>query len=171
MSDRVKELSDQGKVNWEIAEKLELHRSRVTLLFNLWFERRGLPIPDRQDRPKRKQRQTPLYQRIADAAKQMWETGDSESEIGRHFRTTQATVRDAIEWWHNSRNLPVPKFADRRKTQVELAARMRETGRPLAEIAAKLKVTITTVRKMLAEWFMSRGESRPDGRTRRGRSA
>jgi site-specific DNA recombinase len=167
MSDRVKDLSDQGLANWEIAEQLELHRSRVTLLFNFWFERRGLPMPDRQDRPKRKQRQAPLYQRIADAAKQMWETGDSESEIGRHFRTTQATVRNAIAWWHSSRNLPVPKFADRRKTQVELAARMRETGRPLAEIASKLKVTITTVRKMLAEWFTSRGEIRPDGRSRR----
>jgi site-specific DNA recombinase len=171
MSDRVKELADQGMVNWEIAEKLELHRSRVTLLFNFWFERRGLPVPDSQDRPKRKQRQTPLYQRIADAAKQMWETGDSESEIGRHFRTTQATVRDAIEWWHTSRNLPVPKFADRRKTQVELAARRYEAGCTLAEIASKLKVTITTVRKMLSDWFTSTGECRPDGRSRRRRSA
>jgi DNA invertase Pin-like site-specific DNA recombinase len=171
MSDLVKVLSDQGVVNWEIAQKLELHRSRVTLLFNFWFERRGLPIPDRKDRPKRKQRQTPLYQRIADAAKQMWEAGDSESEIGRHFRTTQATVRDAIEWWHRSRNLPVPKFADRRKTQVELAASMDQAGCTLAEIAAKLKVTMTTVRKMLAEWFTSRGEIRPDGRSRRWRSA
>jgi hypothetical protein len=45
----------------------------------------------------------------------------------------------------------VPKFADRRKMQVELAASMDQAGRTLAEIAAKLKVTVTTVRKMLAE--------------------
>ncbi len=168
MSDRVKVLFDQGFVNWEIAQKLELRRSRVTLLFNFWFERRGLPIPDRKDRPKRKQRQTPLYQRIADAAKQRWEGGDSESEIGRHFHTTQATVRDAIAWWHTSRDLPVPKFADRRKAQVELAASLYEAGCTITEIAEKkLQVSITTVRKILDEWFASKGEVRPDGRSRR----
>jgi site-specific DNA recombinase len=171
MSDRVKELADKGLVNWEIAERLDLHRSRVTLLFNFWFERRGLPIPDRQDRPKRKQRQTPLYQRIADAAKQMWEAGDSESEIGRRFKTTQATVRDAITWWYKSRNLAVPRFKDRRQTQVELAASMRDAGCRLIEISRKLKKTITTVRKMLDEWYASKGEIRPDGRTQRRRSA
>jgi predicted transcriptional regulator len=48
---------------------------------------------------------------------------------------------------------------------------MDQAGRTLAEIATKLKVTVTTVRKMLAEWFASRGEIRPDGRSRRRRSA
>jgi site-specific DNA recombinase len=171
MSDKVKELSDAGMVNWEIAEQLGLHDSRVTLLFNFWFERRGLPAPDGKNRPKRKRRETALYQRIADEAKQRWEAGYSESEIGRDFETTQATVRKAIEWWHTSRNLSVPKFADRRKTQVEAAASMDQAGCTLAEIAAKLKVTVTTVRKMLTEWFTSRGEIRPDGRSRRRRSA
>jgi site-specific DNA recombinase len=172
MSDRVKELSDQGLVNWEIAEKLDLHRSRVTLFFNFWFERRGLPVPNRQERPKRKQRQTPLYKRLADEAKQRWEAGESESAIGRDFETTQATVRNAIKWWHTSRNLPVPKFADRRKTQVGLAASLYEAGCTITEIAEKkLEVSITTVRKMLDEWFASKGEVRPDGRSRRRLSA
>ena len=105
-------------------------------------------------------------------AKLRWEAGESESEIGRDFETTQATVRNAIEWWHTSRNLPVPKFADRRKAQVELAASLYEAGCPITEIAEKkLKVTITTARKMLDEWFASKGESRPDGRSLRQRSA
>jgi site-specific DNA recombinase len=172
MSDRVKELFDQGKANWEIADQLGLHRSRVTLLFNFWFARRGLPVPEGVGRPKRKPHKIPLYKQIADEAKQRWEAGESESEIGRDFETTQATVRNAIEWWHTSRNLPVPKFADRRKAQVELAASLYEAGCPITEIAEKkLKVTITTARKMLDEWFASKGESRPDGRSLRQRSA
>jgi DNA invertase Pin-like site-specific DNA recombinase len=171
VSDRVKELSDQGLANWEIAEKLELLPCRVTLLFNFWFERRGLPAPERGNRPKRKRRETPLYKRIADEAKQGWEAGESESEIGRRFKTTQATVRDAITWWHQSRNLPVPRFKDRRQAQVELAGSMRDAGCKLIEISTKLKKTITTVRKMLDEWYASKGEIRPDGRSRRRRSA
>jgi hypothetical protein len=144
----------------------------VTLLYNFWHERRGLPAPERGNRPKRKRRETPLFKRIADEAKRTWEAGESESEIGRDFETTQATVRKAIEWWHTSRNLPVPKFADRRKTQVELAARLYQAGCTITEIAEqKLKVTITTVRKMLDESFASRGEIRPDARSRRRRSA
>ncbi len=70
------------------------------------------------------------------------------------------TVRNAIEWWHTSRNLPVPKFEDRRKTQVELAASLYEAGCTITEIAEqKLQVSITTVRKMLDEWFASKGRN------------
>jgi hypothetical protein len=171
MSDRVKELRDRDLANWEIAEQLQLRPSRVTLLYNFWFERRGLPVPGRQDRPKRKRREAPLYQRIADEAKRRWEAGDSESEIGRDFNTTQTTVRDAIAWWHASRNLAVPTFADRRKTQVQRASSMYQAGCTLEQIADTLKVTITTVGKMLDEDFAARGQSRPDGRSRRRRSA
>jgi len=78
MSDRVKELYDQGLGNWEIAEQLSLHRSRVTLLFNFWFQRRGLPIPGRQARPRRKLRKLAIYKQIAEKAKELWEAGDSE---------------------------------------------------------------------------------------------
>jgi site-specific DNA recombinase len=166
-SDRVKELSDQGLANWEISEQLGLHRSRVTLLYNFWFQVRGLPIPVRAARSKRKQRETPLYKQIADVAKQRWEEGDSESEIGRQFKTTQATVRQAIIWWHASRNLPVPRLRDRRQMQVELAGSLREAGRTLAEIAGRMKRSINSVRKMLDEWHASRGHVRPDGRTER----
>jgi hypothetical protein len=172
MSDKVKELYDTGLANWEIAEQLELRPSRVTLLYNFWHERRGLTASERGKRPQRKRREMPLYKRIADEAKKWWEAGESESEIGRDFETTQATVRDAIAWWHTSRNLPVPKFADRRKTQVELAASLYEAGCTITEIAEKkLQVSITTVRKMLDEWFASKGEVRPDGRSLRRRSA
>jgi site-specific DNA recombinase len=172
MSDKVKELYETGLANWEISEQLGIRPSRVTLLNNFWHQRRGLPAPGRGNRPKRKRRETPLFKRIADDAKLRWETGESESAIGRDFGTTQATVRNAIDWWHTSRNLPVPKFADRRKTQVELAASLYQAGCTITEIAEKkLKVTITTVRKMLDEWFASKGEVRPDGRSRRGPSA
>jgi len=171
MSDKVKELSDAGLANWEIAEQLQLSPSRVTLLYNFWHERRGLPAPERGNRPKRKRRETPLYKRIADEAKQRWEAGESECEIGRDFETTQATVRDAIAWWYTSRDLPVPKFADRRKAQVELVDSMYQAGCTLAEIKVKLRLTITTIRKMLDETFAARGEIRPDGRSRRRRSA
>ncbi|HET6327831.1 MAG TPA: recombinase family protein [Planctomycetaceae bacterium] len=172
MSDEVKQLSDTGLANWEIAEQLQVSPSRVTFLYNFWHERSGMPVPERKNRPKRKRRETPLYKRIADEAKQRWDKGDSESEIGRDFETTQATVRKSIEWWHTSRDLPVPKFADRRAGQVELAASLYQAGFTVAEIAKnKLKVTITTVRKMLDEWFASKGEIRPDGRSLRRRSA
>ena len=173
-SDLVKQLRDRGSANWQIAEQLDLSYSRVTYLWRFWYERRELPIPDRGDRPKRKLRDTPLYRQIADVAQQRWEKGDSESEIGRDFKTTQATVRDAITWWHKSRNLPVPRFKDRRQTQVELVGNMRDAGSTLAEISEHVKKTITTVRKMLSEWYALKGEVRPDGRTqphRRKRSA
>jgi site-specific DNA recombinase len=167
MSDKVKELSGNNLANWEIAEQLNLHPSRVTLLFNLWFERRGLPIPLRNNRLKRKKRETPLYQKIADFAKQRWEAGDSESAIGRDFKTTQATVQNAITWWHESRNLPVPRFKDRRQMQVELAGNMGQAGCTMAEIAGKMKRSVNTVRKLLNEWHATKGQVRPDGRTER----
>ena len=167
LSDRVKELYDEGLGNWEVAERLGLRPSRVTLLYRLWFERQGLTVPDRQYRPKRKRRETPLYQEIADVAKQRWDEGDSESEIGRDFKTTQATVRKAIGWWHQNRNLPVPRFKDRRQTQIELVVRMREAGSTLAEIAQELQRSTNTVRKMLDECYTARGQVRPDGRTER----
>ncbi len=171
MSDQVKQLSDAGLANWEIAEQMQLHPSRVTLLYNFWHERHGLPVARRENWPKRKRREAPLYKLLADEAKERWGAGDSESEIGRDFQTTQATVRKAIEWWHTSRNLPVPKFADRRRAQVERAGNMYRSDCTLEEIADALKVTVTTVRKMLGEHFASRGKIRPDGRSRRRRSA
>ena len=168
-SDLVKQLRDNCSANWEIAEQLGVSYSRVTYLWRFWYERRGLAVPELGDRPKRKRRETPLYKQISEVAKQRWEQGASESEIGRDFKTTQATVREAITWWHESRNLPKPRFKDRRQTQAELAGNMREAGCTLAEISAKLKRTITTVRKLLDEWHAAKGEVRPDGRTERHR--
>jgi site-specific DNA recombinase len=166
-SDLVKELSDKGLGNWEIADQLDLDRSRVTLLFKFWFERRGLPVPDRGDRPKRKPRVTPLYQRIADEAKRLWEQGSSEREIGRRFETTDKTVRNAIAWWHRARKLPVPKWADRRQGQMDQAAAMYQSGRTLREISQKLKRSIPAIIKLVDDWYASKGEVRPDGRSRR----
>jgi hypothetical protein len=167
-SDRVKQLSE-SLANWEIAEQLGIQPSRVTLLFNFWFERRGLHVPGPEGRRKRKPRTMARYKEIAEVAKQRWEKGDSESEIGRDFKTTQATVREAIAWWHESRNLAVPRFKDRRQVQVDLAGSMRKAGSTLAEISAKMERTITTVRKLLDDWYAAKGQVRPDGRTERHR--
>jgi site-specific DNA recombinase len=168
-SDLAKQLRDNGMANWEIAEQLGLCYSRVTFLWRFWYERRGLAAPKGCDRPKRKQRETPLYQQIADVATQKWEAGESESAIGRDFKTTQATVREAIAWWHGCRQLPVPRFKNRRQTQVERVGSMSEAGSTLAEIAQKMHRSTNTVRKMLGEFYTTNGEVRPDGRTQRHR--
>ncbi|MGE3316456.1 MAG: hypothetical protein AB7O26_15175, partial [Planctomycetaceae bacterium] len=138
-SEEVKALADDGMANWEIAEKLSLHPSQVTLLWKFWFESRGLPAPPRSARGKRKPRVTPRYQEIAAESVVLWNSGISESEIGRRFRVTQATVRKAIEWWHAERGLPIPKFKDRRAARREQAAAMLHEGRSVVEIAKALK--------------------------------
>src|SRR5262249_49488276 len=99
------------------------------------------------------------------------QAGESESKIGRNYGTTQATIRKAIEWWHTSRKLPVPKFADRRTAQVELANTMYGAGCKLSEIKAELGLSVASIGKMLDGAFASKGEARPDGRSRRRQSA
>ena len=42
LSERAKELYDEGKMNAEIAEELGCSRSRLTKILKHWFESRGL---------------------------------------------------------------------------------------------------------------------------------
>ncbi len=110
-------------------------------------------------------RATPLYQQIADEAKRLWDQGCSEREIGRRQNTTDKTVRNAIAWWHETRKLPVPKWADRRQGLMDQAAAMYQSESTLGEISQKLKRSIPAIIKLLNDWYASKGEVRPDGRS------
>ncbi len=155
-SDRVKEALRQGTRNWEIAEQLDLDRSRVTLLFEVLVRAPRITSSGPPRPAQKKAGATPLYQQLADEAKSSGDQGCSEREIARRLNTTDMTVRNAIGWWHRSRNRPAPRFKDRRQTQVELAGSMREAGCTLDEISSKMKRTVPTVRKMLDEWYAAK---------------
>jgi len=68
LSERAKELYDQGLMNAQIAEVLGRARSYVTKLLKHWFESRGLAMPDGRSRRatlRQKHVDPPLYQTIA----------------------------------------------------------------------------------------------------------
>lgn len=97
-SEETKKLYDEGLMNVEIAEALRWSKSQVTKLLKFWFESRGLTMPDGRGRrstlPK-KQTDVPMYRRVRDDAKQMWDDNLSVDEIARRLDCCDGTVLES----------------------------------------------------------------------------
>ncbi len=118
LSERAKELYDQGLMNAQIAKALGRARSYVTKLLKHWFESRGRTMPDgRSRRAKLKQKhvEPPLYERIADDAMALYKRKRLLQDIADALHVDRNTVTAAIRWWHEARDLPVPDGRTRRK--------------------------------------------------------
>ena len=169
-SDRVKKLYDAGLLIQEIADQTGWHRNRVTERLKHWFESRGLEMQNnraRRSQMPKKQRKTPVYQRIADEVHMLWFEGLSDSEMARRFGCSDVTVQKAIAWWHTSQKLPVPNKESRRQALRERVKRLSDQRVPLKQIGRNVGVSDVTVRQLLKEWHAEQGLPMPDGRTLR----
>jgi len=119
LSERAKELYDDGLLNAQIAEVLGRARSYVTKLLKHWHESRGLEMPDgraRRSTLKQKHQKAPRYQEIAGQVKVLLDEGILLEEIAQRVGCDRNTVTKAVECWHTSRSLPVPDGRTRRKS-------------------------------------------------------
>ncbi len=117
-ADRAFELYYQQALCAKIAEQLGCSRSRVTKLLKDAHAARGLEMPDGRSRRStldKKHIEPPLYHRLADPAKALWDDGLLVIEIAAKLTCDINTVTSAIRYWHESRGLPTPDGRSRRK--------------------------------------------------------
>ena len=105
---------------------MKCSKSQVTKLLHHWFVSRNLEMPD--GRPRRstlvqKQLQPPIYQPLADRAKELWNQELLMGEIATVLKCDRNTLTSAIGYWHTSRGLDVPDGRSRRKTLEQKVAR------------------------------------------------
>jgi hypothetical protein len=105
-AERAKQLYDQGLLYSQIAEALHCERNWVTKLLRHWFESRGLPVPDGRRRRATlptKQVGPALYERLAEAAKALWDEGQADVQIAARLECSPPTAAAAVSHWHTSR--------------------------------------------------------------------
>lgn len=114
----VKRMYGENMLIKEIAQRLGLNRNTVTKILNNWFEEAGIEPCDGRTRraglPK-KHLDAPLYQDIADRVKELADTGRLFGDIADVLNLDRNTVTAAWQFWHASRNVPVPDGRARRK--------------------------------------------------------
>ncbi|MEQ8788669.1 MAG: recombinase family protein [Pirellulaceae bacterium] len=118
LSEKVKELYDQGMMMALIAERLGCSRSRATAALKFWFESRDLVMPDgrtRRGELKQKHIEPPLYQRISEQVIELFRVDTLLQDIADTLKVDRNTVTAAIRWWHEQRGIPVPDGRTRRK--------------------------------------------------------
>jgi site-specific DNA recombinase len=115
-ANRAKELRDQGWAQKEIAQQLGCSRSRVTAVLKHWYNSRGLTMPDgRSSRQRLRESAPPLYQQLADQVMDLYRQQCLLQDIADQLGLDRNTVTKAKDWWHSSRQLPVPDGRTRRK--------------------------------------------------------
>lgn len=142
LSERAKQLYDQGVMNARIAAELGCARNYVTKLLKFWFESRGLKMPDGRSRRstlQQKHLEPPVYQQIADAAMALYQQGTLLQEIATALQVDRNTITAVIRWWHEGRGLAVPDGRARRK---ELDVK---TSRTIAKSPAEVQPEKTGV--------------------------
>ena len=110
---------ENGQLLKHIAKSLGLPRNLVAQILDDWYKRQGIVRADGRSRRTQltvKHLDTPLYQKIADEVKAMADTGCLLGEIADKLNLDRNTVTSAWNFWHKSRNLPVPDGRTRRKS-------------------------------------------------------
>jgi transposase len=118
LSEQVMTRVDEGLMMAEIALKLGLHRSRISLAIRHWHESGGLPVPDgrnRRARLSKKHLVQPLYQSIADEAVRLVNGGLKLGEVARRLNVDRNTITQSVRWWHEQHGVPLPPAQGRRK--------------------------------------------------------
>ena len=114
-------MHDEGHLIVEIAAVLRVSKARVTKLLDEGFALRGEAKPDgraRRSNLQEKQRELPLYQKIADDVKRLCDEDVLLADIAETLGADRNTVTKAIKFWHTSRGLPIPDGRTRRKSLV-----------------------------------------------------
>lgn len=118
LSERAKQLYDEGWMHAQIAKELGCARSRVTAVLRYWFESRGLTMPDGRSRRgtlRQQHLQPPRYQQMAEEVMELWQQGMLLQEIAERCHVDRNTITTAVRWWHQEQGLPVPDGRTRRK--------------------------------------------------------
>lgn len=118
LSERAKQLYDEGLMHARIAEELGCARSYVTKLLRFWFSARGLAMPDGRGRRatlRQKHLESPVYQRIAAEVMVRHRQGMLLQDIANDLHIDRNTVTAAIRWWHEARGLAIPDGRSRRR--------------------------------------------------------
>ena len=171
-AERAYELDQQRVLRAEIANVLGVSPSRLTKLLHDAYSARGEEMPDgrvrRANLPKKNQR-PPNYQQIADRAVALMQSkGFADGKIGKKLGGYSAfVVGQAIRWWHESHGLPVPTSQERRLARAMLAKALIDSGREMQSAAEELECSTNTLRRLLDIAYLSQGQTRPDGRSRR----
>ncbi len=129
-AEKAKQLYDQGLMNLDIAKRLGWSKSQVTKLIRHWFESRGQQMPDgrsRRSQLTRKHSEPPMYQRISDRVKKLYDDGLLLGEIAEHLTCDHNTITKALAYWHKSRGLEVPDGRTRRKSLARKVSKPRPT--------------------------------------------
>lgn len=171
-AERAYELCQQGLLKAKIADMLEVSRSRLTKLLHDAYAARGEQMPDGRTRRSQlpvKHLKTPVYQQIADRSIALMQgKGFTDGKIGEKLGGHSAfVVGQAIRWWHESRGLPVPTSQERRLARAMLAKTLIDRGREMQSVAKELDCSTNTLRRLLDIAYLSQGQMRPDGRSRR----
>eukprot|EP00913_Durusdinium_trenchii_P022830 g21434.t1 len=166
-ADEAKRLWDQNLLNKQIAKKMGCTKSYVTKLLHHWFDSHGLPRPDGRRRRAHlvnKQETVPVYKQMAEQVVQLVEAGLSNLAIAKQLKTSDTTVAKSIAWWYQSRGLPVPTAADRRRKILARARSLFLDGMQIKDIAAETGYTARGLKLALTDYFTELGEDMPDGR-------
>ncbi len=115
LADRVKELSDAGIRQADIASRLGCHRTWPAKALAYWHAARGSVAPDgRSARGRLAATPEALAQR--ERAKSLWDGGLPMQDIAAGLGRCRDTVTALIAGWFESRGLPVPDGRERRKS-------------------------------------------------------
>ena len=103
---------------------------------------------------------------IADEARQLWVDGESKEKLAKRFGCSAPTVGKAIAFAYEREGSKMPTRAEARRAQVDEARRRLDADQSLQEIAAALKISDVTTRRLLQESFAAEGKPMPDLRRR-----
>ncbi|MBV09699.1 MAG: hypothetical protein CMN21_10835 [Rubinisphaera sp.] len=163
-------MHQQGMLGKEIAGELNCCRGTVSKLLKTAADNAGEPLEDGRTRRAsltHKVCKAPIYQKIADEVVEDFKQGESLANIAEKFDCSSPTVKKAIDFWFQSRDLPVPTTADLREQMKQKAFEWDQSGMPLKTIAEKCDVSDVQIRAWLNEVYKERGVETPDRRKTR----
>lgn len=108
LAEPAKALFDQGRFQYEIANKLNIDRLTANRAIACWFDSRGLPKPDMLARKTELLKNDPpgsKYKRLADDALKLYEQNLTFMEIGRRLGSNDVTAAKAIRYAQKLRGL------------------------------------------------------------------
>ncbi|TWT59309.1 recombinase family protein [Rubinisphaera italica] len=163
-------MHQQGMLGKQIAEELNCCRATVSKLVKTAADNAGEPLADGRTRRaslKQKICRVPTYQKIADEVVRDFKQGVPLARMAEKYGCSSPTVKKAINFWYQSRDLPVPMTGDNREQMKQNAFEWDQAGMPLKTIAENCGVSDVQVRTWLNEVYAESGLEAPDRRKRR----
>ena len=102
--------------------------------------------------------------KFADEARQLWLEDWSKERLAKKFGCSPPTVDKFIAFAYSQEGKPMPTKEEARRAKVVEARSLFDHGNTLESIAATMKVSESTARKLLHESFEAEGKTMPDMR-------